>query len=269
MDAHEAFLTVKLDLTDPVEIHDFAAHFAGIGAEFEVYLQKQRPDLKGSAKIYIKEVRKGSIVAELITGAGELIGVMDSALVIGGFASLFSKRVRNFVSGGFLEGASKSDLKNIHDSIEAVSSDRDGTLELYETHFENGQPVTTTALRITADEARKAQRTIERQKDELDGVSHADHSRVLMVFERPSKSSKTVGQSTGERVLIEEISAKPKALVYGSDLAEQRIKSEIIHSDDNIFKIGFIVDVNAKLRGGKTVAYSVTAVHQVIDLDDD
>jgi hypothetical protein len=58
-------------------------------------------------------------------------------------------------------------------------------------------------------------------------------------------------------------------LVYASDLAEQRIKHEIAEAENNVFKKGFIVDVNVQTKGGRPVAYRVTNLHQVIDLPDD
>ena len=63
--------------------------------------------------------------------------------------------------------------------------------------------------------------------------------------------------------------AKAKALIYGSNSAEQIIKHEIREADDNIYKKGFVVDVNVELREGRVVGYSVTHVHQVVDLSDD
>ena len=169
---------------------------------------------------------------------------MDTALIVGGFASLFSKRVRKFLSGNFLPDAKKPELKNIHDSIQAVAQDRDGTIEMAENHFVDGKISSQTIFRMTSAEARKASDAIERQKESLDKETYADYSRVLMVFERPSSTKKNVGASTGERVVIEQISTKPKSLIYGSDLAEERIKHEILNSNDNIFKLGFICDVN-------------------------
>jgi len=51
-------------------------------------------------------------------------------------------------------------------------------------------------------------------------------------------------------------------------LAEQRIKHEIRETDDNIYKKGFTVDVKLQSVGGRTVAYSILTVHDVVDLPD-
>lgn len=269
VEAGQAYLTVKLNLNEPIEIGDFAAHFAGLGSEFDNYIALNHPSLKGHAQMYVREVRHGSIIADIFAQIGTLIDVMDGALIIGGFGALFNKRIRNFVTGGFLPDATKAQLNNIYSAIGAVAKDRNGSLEIEETTFENGTPVKQIIMRLSSEEARQAQKTIEHQKNELDAETHVDYERVLMVFERPSKSYKSVGKSTGERVLIEEISTSPKSLVYGSIIAEDRIKHEMLNSDDNIFKLGFVCDVNVKTRSGRVVAYSVTHVNQVIDLPDE
>ncbi len=97
-----AYLEVELDLEEPVEIADFAALFAGIGGQFDRYLAEEHPKLKGKAQMYVKEVRKGSIIANLVPNIPDMIGYMDAVLIVGCFGSLFSKRVRQLITGQFI-----------------------------------------------------------------------------------------------------------------------------------------------------------------------
>jgi hypothetical protein len=69
-------------------------------------------------------------------------------------------------------------------------------------------------------------------------------------------------------VKIDEIPDRPLALVYGSELAEERIKHEICDADENVYKKRFVVDANVKSLGGRPVAYAVTNLHQVVELPD-
>jgi hypothetical protein len=87
-----------------------------------------------------------------------------------------------------------------------------------------------------------------------------------MIRDITNRDHAGVGKRSGERVVIDEISEKPLSLIYGSELAEQRIKHEIREADENVYKKGFVVDVNVRSVGGKPVAYAVTNIHQVIDL---
>lgn len=269
MDKKQAYITINLDLNQPIEIGDFARHFAGLGTEFDNYIAKEHPEYSGHAQMFVKEVRHGSIEADLFASIQNLLGVMNNTLIISGFIELFKEKIGMLITGNFLTDTSKSKLNSVNDVIIALAKVKNGSLEFKQTEYIDGKPITETALKLTSQEAKQAIKTIEHQKDELDKETHVDYEKVLMVFERPSSTHKNIGASTGERVIIEEISSKSKALIYASDLAEDKIKSEILNSNDNIFKLGFICDVNVKTRSGRIVCYSITEIHNIIDLPDE
>ncbi len=50
-------------------------------------------------------------------------------------------------------------------------------------------------------------------------------------------------------------------------MTEKRIKHEIAEADENVFKRGFVVDINVQLHGGRPVAYRVKHLHSIIDID--
>lgn len=265
-----AYLTVTLDLVEPVEIEDFSALFAGMGGQFDRYLAEHHPDLKGKAKMFVKEVRKGSIIFDLLAEVQDMIGLMDKALVVGGFAALFSKRVRNLMMGRFIDGASKGDVADIGKTVRALAKDTGGDMKIEKVAYEQtGIWSKKLLLEFNTDQARRAEDTLAEQKKALDAVEHVDYSRVLMTFERSRKSGANVEKPTGELVVIEEASPDPRALIYASELVEQKIKHEIRDAAENVYKKGFIVDANVRLKKGRVIGYAVTAVHQIIDLGDD
>ncbi len=69
----------------------------------------------------------------------------------------------------------------------------------------------------------------------------------------------------GEKGIIETISDKPLKIVYASELAGQRIKSEL-REDDNPLKKAFLVDVNVETVRGAPHAYRILHVHSVENL---
>lgn len=263
----DAFIEVRLCLDDPIEISDFAALFAGLGAEFERHLAAQHPDARGAARMYVKEVRKGSVIATLFADIPDLIGLMDDALIVLGFGAIFNKRIRDFIGGKKLEGAKKTQLNDIMKTIRAVAQDKSGSMAFKGVRFKEGVFSTEFEAVFTASEAREAAMTIENQKRDLDRISTADHTRVLMRFKRSDVGNAQIGKRSGEQVVIEEVSGRPMALIYGSELAEAAIKYEIQNSPDNVYKRGFVVDANTVFTGAKPVAYSVIHLHSVIDLE--
>ncbi|UGY16383.1 hypothetical protein HAP48_0002125 [Bradyrhizobium septentrionale] len=103
--------------------------------------------------------------------------------------------------------------------------------------FEDGKKKIRAALVFDTAQAREAQKQIEDQKLLLQSSTTADHQRMLMTFKQSNVKD-----------------------------GEQRIKHEVREADENVYKKGFIVDVNVQLVGGRPAGYRVTNLHQVIDL---
>ncbi|MFK5977834.1 MAG: hypothetical protein QM488_02980 [Rhizobiaceae bacterium] len=267
MSSKKPYLTFTLNLKEPVEIEEFARFFSGFGSLFDDYLRTEHKEIQGEAKLYVKEVRKGSIAADLILHIPDLIGYMDDVLIVGGFASLFSKRVREYIHGKWLKGASKSQLKHVTDAITAIANDPNGSATLEAVAFEENGEHRKLAIRFTSKEARSALKTIEEQKASLDKSEHADHEKVLMLFERPAKTVVGSGKKTKEAGVISSIYEKPLPIIYESEMAEREIKQHF--QSENVFQHGFVVDVNVEKRNGRMLAYKIIGLHQIIDLPDD
>jgi len=263
-----AYISIELDLSGPVEIGDFAALFAGMGGQFDDYLKEHHPRVAGTARMYVREVRKGSIIADLFAEV-DLIDLMDKGLIILGFAALFSRRIKAWVAGAPVDGMNRSGLKDANDTIRAIAQDPDGTAQVKTYRYVEGFWRSEIEVEFTSKEAREAQSTIEGQRQALEKSGTVDHSRVLMTFKRPDIGDANVGVRSGERVIIEAISLRDLPLIYGSEMAEDRIKDEMRNSEGNPFHKGFVVDVNVQTKGGRAAAYAVTHVHQIIDLDGD
>ncbi|TVP72945.1 MAG: hypothetical protein EA339_04745, partial [Rhodobacteraceae bacterium] len=126
--------------------------------------------------------------------------------------------------------------------------------------------ITEFAVQFNTVEAKQAVYEIEGQFREIAAVTDFDHENKLLTF---YQSNRKDSGKTGEKGVIEDISAKPLAVVYASDLARERIKGEMLDGERNIYKLGFFVDVNVATRAGQPVAYRIKAVRDVIELPDD
>jgi len=263
----KAYLTLTLDLKNPVEIEDFAKAFAGIAGMFDDYLRQEHPSLRGEANLYVKEVRHGSIVADLVPSIPDMIGYMDNVLIVLGFGSLFSKRIRGFIAGTWMDKPTKSQLNHVTDALTAIATDTSGNAKLETIIFREDGEERELVTTFTAQEARVAVQTIEDQKRSLDAKEGFDEPLVLLVFERPARSVTSVGRKTGEQAIIEKITAKPLPVVYASELAQKSIKQAF--QEDNVFRQGFVVDVNVERKNDKPLAYRIMNLHQIIDLPED
>lgn len=272
-----AHIILKIRTKNPIELGDFVSEFTSVASQYDKFIRENHPDLAPDAKIFVKQIKKGSIIAELlpfvpfaIFGAHEIVSNLEQINAVNEFVKNYGGKLKTyFRKGGEVEGASRSDLKDFMGSLASIANDPDGSASLEAAVFEDGRKKIRAAVKFTTREAIRGVEHIEDHRKKLERRDSADYQRVLMVFRQANVKDSAVGKRTGEWVLVEDISDRELPLVYASDLAEQRIKHEIREADDNLFKKGFIVDVNVQTRGGRSVAYRVTNLHQVIDLLDD
>lgn len=273
MGEHRALLTLKLDTDEPVEMRDFVGAFTSIANEFERFVEDRYPGSHSNPQMYVREVRRGSIEADILTGLTiyalpAVVTHLDQIMVLEDFVVRWGERFKSLMLGKYSRDQMESttELKDWADAARAIASDPTASHRLEAALFEDGKRDVRASFHFTASEARSALQNIEDRQKFLSKPDHERHDRVLMVFTRSDVNNADVGKSSGERVKVEELSERPLSLMYGSELAEARLKHEIRDADENVYKKGFVVDVVVKLRNGKAVAYSVTHVHDVLEL---
>lgn len=265
-------LVLKLDTSEPMEIGAFVGTFTSLASEFDRYVRERHPDLKADTQVFVKEVRSGSIEADMfpsLMALGAIVGAFDHVLIVEDFVRRWGKRITALARGKQEDQPkTKAELRDFSDAVQAIATDPDASSTLSAAVFEDGERKVKAAFQFHTPEARAARDRIEEYKQELDATTRVDHERVLMVFTRSDVDPAQTGKRSGEKVRVESISDKSLALIYASSMAEERIKYEIRQHDSIYFK-GFVVDLNVEMRSGKPVAYSVTHVHDVIDLPDE
>ncbi len=273
MSDSNAILRLRIQTEEPVEIDAFVGAFTSLAEEYRRDIRENYPDADGDARIYVKEVRKKCIEADLIpyiVAAAPFVAQMDQVIIVEQFVRTWGKRLTALVTGNLADWSpKKSELKTLVDATEAIARDPNATSTLEAVTFEDGKNQVRAAFQFSTSEAKDAQVTIDGVYKELETPTGADHERVLMIFTRSDVGKAQLGKRSGERVLIEEVHSKALALMYASELAEERIKHEIRDAEDNIYKKGFVVDVKVRMVGGKPSVFAVTNVHEIIDLPDD
>lgn len=268
-----AVLRLRIQTEEPVEIDAFVGAFTSLAGEYRRDIRENYPDADPEARIFVKEVRKKCIEADLIpyvVAAAPFVAQMDQVIIVEQFVRTWGRRITSLVSGNLGDWSpKKSELKTLVVATEAIARDPNANSTLEAVTFEDGRNQVRASFQFSTSEAKEAQVTIDGVYKELEKPTGADHERVLMLFTWSDVGNATVGKRSGERVLIEEVHGKALALMYASEMAEERIKHEIREAEDNIYKKGFVVDVNVRMVGGKPSVYAVTNVHEIIDLPDD
>ncbi|SDW33923.1 hypothetical protein [Paracoccus sanguinis] len=263
-----AHIEVIIRNSEPIELLDFTASLTGIAREHELRLKERSPRIEvDQTRLLIVDIRKGSIVLELLPILAPIISTAEMTNTAVDFVS-HMKRVFGQLRqpGGRAEGATTAQLKNLNDTVQTVANDSNGELFIA-ARYQNGEVIQ--ELVINKNEAAIISENATSQRKEIEATGSAKLSRVLMRLHQSSVDDLKVGRKTSEKGIVERVDLKPRALIYASDLAGQRIKDEILKDDGNPFQKGFVVDLDVETVGGKPRAYRILAVHEVIDLDED
>ena len=267
-----AHIVLTLDTERPIEIDDFVSAFTSLAGQYRRFVRTNYPEMMLQADIYVSEVRPGSIVADLIAWATSTLAPVAEDLqrkAVEQFVKYMGTRLSAyFRPGGRDPQASRSDLGDFMGAVQAIANDPNGASKIEAVVYQDKKKEIIAGIKFTTREARVAKREIESHFAEIERKTATDYPRVLMVFVQSNVKDTEVGKRTGERVVVENILDRDLPVIYASELAEQRSKHEIREADDNVYKKGFVVDVNVELRNGKPVAYRVTHCHQVVDLPD-
>ncbi len=165
--------------------------------------------------------------------------------------------------------ATISQLSDVIDQVAAIANAPNSSLEVAAIDYKSGEEEVKASFKFKTEEARAIRDNASERRRLIEQTSNASHPRMLMVFAQTNvKTSKVGAKRTGDRVVIDAVSpGKDLPLVYASPMAEQEIKQEIRDAQDNIYRKAFEVGVNVEMRNGKPIAYRLTDVHDVLDLD--
>lgn len=274
MERGQPYIRLRLEVPEAIELGNFVSAFTSLAGEYDRYMRGHHPATAPDASLFVSEVRKGSIEAILIPMLATLPAVVDNmsqVLTVEDFVRRYGARLSRFLrpTPAPREDTTKSELKDFAEQVAAIASVPGSNIEIAAIEIKDGDHKVKAAIKFNTTQAREIEENVAVANKALEHRSRADHSRVLMVFTRSDVTTVAVGKSTGERVKIESLSDRSLPLIYASELAEEQIKHEITEAEDNVFKKGFVVDVNVESRQGRPVAYRVTHLHQVIDIEDD
>lgn len=260
-------IVIVIENQDPIDLLDFTASLTALAREHEATMRATRPGIDvDETRLLIVDVRKGSIVLELLPALAPLVATVEYANT----AIEFVKHIAGAVTvlgrpGGRLENATTQQLKNMNDMVHSVVKDTNVSLQIAVKHT-NGEVIQ--EIVVKKEDGRHIVENARAQRLELEGKGSASHQRVLMHLHQSSVENLKVGKKTSEKGIVESLDPIPRTLIYASDLAGQRIKDAILEPGGNPYQKGFVVDLDVETIGGRPRVYRVLAVHDVIDLED-
>jgi hypothetical protein len=250
-------LEVKINNQRPVILTDLTMALLGVAQQYEKFIENETNEQHhAGTALYIKEVRSGSIIVELIAQAipvapllwqgGSLIEWVDHA-----------RDVILWVSGKLgspPKDVTKQDLKHWHNILEPVAKDQGSQMNF--SVSDGGQVIQ--QFFINSEEANAAQNGIRRQIELIDEPDdHIQRKRVMVWYQ-----TKFDEQSpTGDRAVIESISRTPIKVVFENNAAKKAMLSGDTRFAKPWHELAYLVDVRVQTVQGIPKVYTIIDYH--------
>jgi hypothetical protein len=259
-DSREAKLTIEIKNERPVELVDLTTSFLSLAEEYRRFVAAH-PEFDDTVgvKLYVKEIRTGSIVADVIAMAAVGIPMALPYITESNHLIEFGKHLKTtydyFLGRRQLQqplSLEKQDLKLLSSFVEP--KDQGSQLNLIAS--EGGNVVVN--INITSQEANATQNLIGRYLTELKEPETRLHEKVLLYW---YQARPDLERPVGDRAIIESISPAPVKTIF----ADESIKAAMNLSDPNPFLSAYIVDVFVDTIKARPAVYKILGVHERID----
>jgi len=255
-------LVIKIENKNPIELLDLTKSLVSLASQFDSYVVKNADSKENKeAKLYIKEIKSGSVILELIEYATiGIIPFIENTNTIIEFAEFCKKTLTYFLKNeGEKPYLSPTDYKEFSSILTPVAKDNGSQFNLSTTV--NGNVFLHVHLNST--ESNAIQNIIKKEIEQLKIPEQLNEvqTSVLMTWYQARNDLKC---KIGNKGVIEEISNKPLNITFEND----EIKETMLHSDINPFKTAYVVDVKIQTIQEKPAAYKVVKMHEYFDIND-
>lgn len=253
-------LTVEIKNKFPVELADLTNALFSFGDQYKRFaLTRNEITQEHEAKLYIKEIRTGSIITDLVAYTPLILPVLPviaNVTTVLDFCS-YLKKTYDFFLGKPEEKPSldKVDCEQLSSIINPVAKDAESQINI--TYNQNA-PINMT-ININSMEANAVQNKISKYLSDLkEPVTRTFEDVVLYWFQARNSSN----SQSGDKAVIESIYSKPVKIIFTND----ELKGKMLFDNDNPFKFAYIVSVSVETVGNLPVAYKLLGYKDKFEL---
>ena len=253
-------LVIEIKNRYPVELIDFATSMASIGGEYTKFIASganaARPE---DVKLFVKEVRTGSIITELVAIAPYAIPFIEHADTIVEYAKHL-KTFYDWFSGRSKERPTtidKTTLQNLSSIVEPVAKDSASQMNVGAVNIQGNLVM---HFSLTSLEANAAQNGIRRELEAMREPSTGLHEQVVMYWAQARNNPEG---TAGDKVRIESIFRGDVKVRFANDA----LKARMLYDEPFPFMKAYIVDVTVETIEGRPALFKVLKLHDVLPRD--
>lgn len=238
----------------PVELVDLTASLSAFGEQYKRFVT-ENGGIDSEARLYVHDLRKGSIIAELIPWLKQADLILEHRDKVAGFVTHWKEILEAILHlSDKAKAIPKPELRAARTIVAPVAKDGGSQLNIIAT--DGGQIVNN--FYLGAQEAAAiTHNATHLLKNELPGEDHFSNEPMVLYQMRNAPPGKA-----GDMGFIDRFTTKPIKLTFG----DEATKEQILHSAQP-FDVYFFVSGTVKTAGGNVAAYHITALDGVSPRD--
>lgn len=248
-------LTIELQNDQPVELVDFTNSLLSVADEYKRLMARSEAVVDTrETRLYVKEIRPGSIVTDLVAYAPYALPFVEHAKTIVSFGNYLSNVVNHFLGRNTpAPSMERANLQNVSLIMEPVAKDHAAQMNCNMVINGDVMPV----FVIDSVQANAIQNGVRKRLDALKEPVAGIRNQVLLYWYQARKDLKS---QTGDKAVIESIDPNPVKTIF----ANEDIKARMLFESQNPFTLAYIVDVAIETIDNRPVVYKVLYVHENI-----
>lgn len=252
-------LTVKIENKRLVALTDLTQSLNCFADEYSRFIERQGDEgEKGQElQLYVREIRSGSIIADLMAAAPYSLPLIEHVSTIVGYAKHLKILIEFLLgkSDKSPEGMGKVNFQNISNIVEPIAKDNGAMLVIGTVNVAENSTVN---INLNSTEANAVQNAARREIASLKEPELGNHDKVLLHWYQARNDPDS---KSGDKALIESIHSNAVKTIFAND----ELKAKMLSTDPNPFKLAFVVDVAVETIGGKPALYKVLNMHEWFD----
>lgn len=254
----ETKLIIEISNKRHVELLDLARSMMSIGDEYKHFLVKHETYIDPDhVKLYIKEIRSGSIITELVSLSPYTLPLIDHAETVFEYAKHIKILYEWLIEGKEKpQDIEKSTLENLSNIIEPVAKDHGSQMNFGSVNVQGDLVLN---LNINSTQANATQNAIRRELNLMKEPVTGIHESVVMYWAQAR--NQLDGNKAGDRARIESIHMGDVKVRFKND----DLKSKMLYEEPHPFQKAFVVDVAVETVNEKPVLYKILDLHDVLD----
>lgn len=245
------FLRVEFKNTQPVELSDLAGSLTALGESYEDYAVAREKGPPSGVRLYIQELRSGSIIADLVQLMDQASLIVEHFDIYAGFVTNFDDSIRFFLNLPSKDSKpSRREAQQVSQIFDPVA--KDGGSQLFLT-VHGGVHV---HHEYNSQQANAVQNGVRRFLGATYPVSGPFRDELLYLHQVRAD----LKTHAGDRGVIESFSGRPVKLIFASEEAKKAVLDRPFP-----FNEAFIVDGEVLTVEGKPALYKIYSVKDVFD----